>query len=141
MTNLNRDFRTDGGGPTVNKPTTAQALAQFDRQNGLCSVCSAAMDPSGDGIAVDYGEAFVMQALIHQICKAEIEAAKDQEWLNSADANKEREELLQRGFSPEAVEVLLRKSISKGIELWLDEDGNLLEMIDGEIINMIVAER
>ena len=140
MTHLNTDCRADGGGPIVNRPTSGQALAQFDKQNGLCSVCSAAMDPSGAGIAVNYGDAPVMRALVHQTCKAKIEAAEDQDWLNSVEANEEREKLAMRGFSGEAVEVLLRKSLSKGIELWLDPDGNLLEMIDGEIINMIVAD-
>jgi hypothetical protein len=113
--------------------------AQFERQNHLCSACAEPLDQSGEGVGVDYDKRLRMRSLVHLTCKSEIEAAKDQEWLNSPDANKEREKLINRGFSREKVEHLMEQMLRHGLELWLDEDGNLMEIIGGELIDMHVA--
>ena len=105
MTRLNTDFRTDGSSLVVDRPTKEQALAQFEKQNHLCSFCAKPLDPSGKGVAVAYdGTPLHMHTLVHLLCKAEIEAVEDQEWLDSPEANTERERLIRRGFSPEMVE-------------------------------------
>jgi hypothetical protein len=140
MTSLNTDFRTGGSSFVVNKPTTKQALAQFEKQNYLCSFCMKPLDPSGDGVAVAYDITHgTMGTLVHLTCKAEIEAAEDQAWLDSPAANAERERLLRRGFSPEKVEHLMKKMLSHGTELWTDQDGNCMERVDGELIDMDIA--
>jgi hypothetical protein len=139
MTRLNTDCRTDGSGPVVYTPTTKQALAQFEKQNHLCSFCVKPLDPSGEGVAVAYDNRLQMRSLVHLICKAEIEAAKDQAWLDSPGANVERERLIRRGFSPEIVEHLMKKMLSNGSELWMDQDGNCMEIVDGELIDMNIA--
>jgi hypothetical protein len=140
MTRLNTDLRIDGSGPVVCSPTTQQVLAQFEQQNHLCSFCAKPLDPSGEGVAVNYdGIPLHMHTLVHLNCKAEIEAAKDRAWLDSPAANADRERLIRRGFSPGMVEHLMKKIISHGIELWTDQDGNCMEIVDGELIDMHIA--
>src|SRR5689334_13111762 len=140
MTRLNTDFRTGGSGLVVCTPTTKQALAQFEKQNHLCSFCAKPLDPSGEGVAVVYDDKpLFMSTLVHLTCKAKIEAAEDQAWLDSPDANAERERLIRRGFSPEMVDHLMKKMCSGGIELLIDEDGNLMEIVDGQLIEMYIA--
>jgi|ERR1700675_3371790 predicted peroxiredoxin len=97
------------------------------------------LDPSGERVAVAYDNTLQMRSLVHLICKAEIEAAKDQAWLDSPGANVERERLIRRGFSSEIVEHLMKKMLSHGIELWMDQDGNCMEIVDGELIDMNIA--